>query len=113
MLTFRWLTGDKRITVEFTAENTKTAVEILSELQELFDQDTACGCCKSTNVYWCVREAQGFTFYERRCRDCRAQLGYGQAREGGRLFPKRKDESGNWSDTGGWFVYQREQNREF
>ena len=47
-------------------------------------------------------------YYEMRCLSCGAALSYGQHKKGGTLFPKRKDENGNWLDNGGWQKWQKE-----
>jgi hypothetical protein len=34
-------------------------------------------------------------------------LALGTKREGGQLFPKKKDKDGNWLDNNGWVKFKR------
>ncbi len=84
-----------------------TPKELFSALAMYSDilGDTKCGCCSSENLSFVVRRAgdnNEYTYYERRCRDCRAQLQMGQAKDMVNLFAKR----GDHRDTNGWFQYQ-------
>jgi len=92
-----------RMTFEFEASTHKEVFSQLSGLEEVFSE-TNCGRCHGEELRHLVREHDGYMFYELRClnSDCRARLAYGQAREGDRLFPKRKDDAGNWIDSDGW-----------
>ena len=38
-----------------------------------------------------------------------AALSFGQHKKGDTLFPKRKDEKGNWLENGGWHKWQKDQ----
>jgi len=98
-----------RLWFEWDASTTKEVFEHLAKLQEIFDI-SHCGCCQSTDIRFVMRENEGFQFYELRCNECHAKLEFGQRREGGELFPKRKDENNNWRDNGGWYKYQANAN---
>jgi len=54
------------------------------------DFPKVCGLCKSENIAPAHRVAQGFDFYSAKCGGCGAEYSFGQAKEGGHLFPKRE-----------------------
>ena len=83
----------------------KDLFEAISDLQEIFEADDACGMCKSTNIRFRVREFKGNKYFELRCLDCNAQFSFGQNKDMKSLFPKRKDEDGNWLPNKGWFKW--------
>ena len=37
---------------------------------------------------------------------CREIISYGQHKKGDTLFPKRKDEAGNWLENNGWYKWE-------
>lgn len=96
-----------RAWIEVDAVSVKEAIKGISEYAEVFGE-TVCGLCKSQSVAPVHRNAQGYDFYEMACLSCGAKLSYGQAKEGGRLFPKRADQDGNEIGTRGWHHYKRE-----
>lgn len=49
---------------------------------------TECGQCKSSNVGFFSRRAQGYLYVGVQCQDCSYTLNFGQNQEGGRLFIK-------------------------
>lgn len=100
-----------RLWFEWDASTHKEAFETVARVQEVFDI-AHCGRCQSTDIRFVVRENDGYKFYELRCNNCRAKLEFGQSREGGGLFPKRKDEDGQYRDHDGWFIYQSETSRD-
>lgn len=83
----------------------KECFEELAHAVEVFGH-SQCGACESMNVVPSVREAQGNTYYEVRCQDCGAALSFGQTRVGNRLYPRRKDKSGNYLPGNGWTKWQ-------
>lgn len=98
--------------IKFEAPNMKDLFEQLARNQEVFDADTACGCCHKTNLRFRVREvtasAKGgklFKYFELVCLDCHARLQYGQSNDQVSLFPKRRDEEGNYLPNNGWARY--------
>jgi hypothetical protein len=93
--------------IEVDANSVKEAIQGLSEYTEVFSQGE-CGLCQSHEVAPMHREAQGFSFYEMTCLSCGARLSFGQTREGGRLFPKRKDKDGNPIGNWGWHKFQKD-----
>ena len=76
-------------------------LESKSCLEEVFGEK-ACGKCGSENLRFVVRENDGNEFYELRCLDCGAKLAFGAHKQGGGLFPRRKDTDGNWLSDKGW-----------
>ncbi len=47
-----------------------------------------CGNCGGTSIVFDHRIAQGFQFYEIKCRDCNHALRFGQYKKGAELFAK-------------------------
>lgn len=99
-------TEDGRMHIELAGENVKDLFERLSEFQEVFEADTECGCCHVKSVRFLARKVDDYKFYELSCRACGARMGFGQAKQGGGLFPKRKDEDGEWLPNRGWAKFQ-------
>ena len=95
-------TRDGRVTIEVEGESIKDVFKKIASVQEAFEADADCGCCKSTSLRLKHRVAGEFDFYEMACLDCNARLQLGQTKVGGNLFPKRKDDTGNWLPDRGW-----------
>ncbi len=97
-----------RITFEVEGENPKVLFRELAAIQEVFDAETQCGVCHGTAIRLQARKVDDFDFYELLCmnQECRARFQFGQAKKGGGLFPKRKDEDGHWLPNGGWSRYE-------
>jgi hypothetical protein len=95
-----------KIDIEVDGKDTKDCFAQLAGAIEVFGHST-CGACDSTCTYLSVRENQGNTYYEMRCRDCGASLAFGQRRTDGALFPRRKDKDGNYLPTNGWTKYRK------
>ena len=90
---------------EVEGEGQKEIFKELSSIQEIFGE-SECGMCKNTNLRFAVRTVEDNDYYEIRCTDCAATLSFGQHKKGGTLFPKRKDNDGNWIKNNGWYKYQ-------
>ncbi len=103
-----------RVRFEAEADSPKALWKKLSLVQGIFDAASACGVCGKTDIRYNHRVAKGFDFYELVCSDpqCNARLSFGQNKEGGGLFAKRKDESGNHLDYDGWSIYRPEHSSE-
>lgn len=69
--------------------------------------NTHCGSCGASNCIPSVREVQGNTYHEMKCRNCGASLAYGQRKSDGALYPKKKDKEGNWLENSGWVKFRR------
>lgn len=93
-------------TVEVDGRDVKDVFSQLSGAVEVFGH-AKCGACGSTAVVPSVREVQGNTYYEMRCTQCGATLGFGQRKADGQLYPKRKDKDGNYLDNGGWVKFSK------
>jgi hypothetical protein len=91
------------LTFELEVKDDKDAIKKIGELQNVFTH-TTCGCCGSTETRYVHSENDGYNFYEIRCvaKGCYARLKFGQKKEGGTLFPKLKDEDGNYKPHDGW-----------
>lgn len=99
------------ITLEFG--NQAELVQQLSIWSEIFGHNK-CGACHKPDIRFVVREvAKGnkkFKYHELHCTNpsCRSKLAFGQHNEGGTLFPKRKDDQGNYLPNGGWTKWKPE-----
>lgn len=98
-----------RIHFEMDADNPKALWKKIALVQEIFDTDHNCGCCDSVNIRFRSRQVDDFEFFELGCMDCFARLQFGQNKKGGGLFPKRRDEEGNYLDHRGWAVYKKKE----
>jgi len=90
-----------KLSVEFDGETVRDVWKQIAVFQEVFGE-SACGKCGSENLRFVVRENEGNEYYELRCIDCNAKLQFGANKQGGGLFPRRKDADGNWIDNSGW-----------
>lgn len=106
-------TANGRMTFEVEGEDPKTLFKKLAGVQELFDAEKTCGVCGSGDIRLQHRTVDEYDFYELRCAGsdqkgyaCGARFQFGQAKKGGGLFPKRKDEDGKWLPNRGWERYQ-------
>ena len=117
----RYTTRDGRITFEMEAATPKGLFDEIAGVQEVFDAESSCGLCGSTDIRFSVREADGkgkqqgqkFTYYELRCQGiledlqpCRGRFDFGQSLDTKNLFPKRKaDEGEPEKGPRGWYRY--------
>ena len=99
---------NEKISFEIESEGQKELFKELATVQEIFGE-SKCGVCGSENIKFVVRTVEDNEYYELRCMDCGATLSFGQHKKGGTLFPKRKDENGNWLENGGWHKWQKDQ----
>lgn len=98
-----YTTGSGRITAEFEADSQKDLFTEINRFQEVFEEDK-CGKCGNTDIKYVVRNVDDNQYYELRCSNpkCAARLAFGAHKKGGGLFPKRKDNDGNWLPDHGW-----------
>ena len=101
----RMSSADGRFEVEVEGKDTKDCFSQIASTTEVFGQ-TVCGACDSTRTIPLVREHDGNTFYEMRCQDCGAALAFGQKKQDGSLFPKRKGKDGSYLEGNGWMKWQ-------
>ena len=102
-LTFR--SSDGSLTVEVEPKTIKDCFEAIGQVNDFLISEP-CGCCKSKSTFPQAKHTKDYVFYEWKCRDCGATFSFGQAKEGGRLFPKRKDKNGAVLPNRGWFIYE-------
>lgn len=104
----QYKTASGRLMFEVTGETAKAVFREIALIQEVFDAERVCGCCKGTDIRFLARQVDDYDFYELACeaQGCRARFSFGQAKKGGALFPKRKDEDGNWLPNNGWSKYE-------
>ena len=94
-------TKNGKLKVELEGDSQRDLFEQISNFQEVFEEDT-CGKCGSENIKFVVRNVDENLYYELRCAYCGARLSFGSMKKGGGLFPKRKDNDGNWLPDRGW-----------
>lgn len=99
-----------KLEFELEGSGQKEVFKELATVQEIFSEDK-CGACKKDSIKFVVRNVEDNDYYEMRCLSCGAALSYGQHKKGGTLFPKRKDENGNWLDNSGWQKWQKEKDK--
>jgi hypothetical protein len=102
--------ANNRLTFELDAGSQKDLFEGIATLQEIFESDSTCGMCNSTDLRFRVREVKDNKYYEMRCGKCNAQLSFGQHKTGGTLFPKRTTDEGDMPNRG-WYRWQPRDDR--
>jgi translation initiation factor 2 beta subunit (eIF-2beta)/eIF-5 len=93
-----------KLELELDGNGQKEIFKELATIQEIFGEEK-CGICSSSNIKFVVRTVEGNDYYELRCADCGAILSFGQHKKGETLFPKRKDEQGNYLPNKGWYKW--------
>ncbi len=101
------------ISIDASGKKPKELMKQIGDITSVFSLGDKCGACGGTDVAPAVRQAKGYEFYEFNClnQKCRARLSLGQTKEGGTLFPKRKDRDGDWLPNGGWVKFQKQEAR--
>ena len=94
-----------KLQFEVEGEGQKEIFKEIASIQEIFGE-TKCGMCGSENIKFVVRVVEDNEYYELRCMDCGATLAFGQHKKGGTIFPKRKDEKGEYMPNRGWYKWQ-------
>lgn len=97
------------LTIEVEGSDQTTVFQAIAQAQEIFDAETKCGLCSSTELRFVFRVAQDkYDYYELRCLACGARFAFGQKQQPdkGKLFPKRKDENGAFLPGHGWSIYK-------
>ena len=98
---------NNKLAFELEGAGQKEIFKELALIQEIFGEEK-CGLCGKDNIRFVVRNVDGNDYYELRCNDCGAILGFGQHKKGGTLFPKRKDDEGNYLANKGWHKWTKE-----
>jgi hypothetical protein len=100
------------MTIEFEAQNHKGVMQQVNSFQEIFEEK--CRKCGCENVRYIIRKAKDnkgkeYDYYELRCPNCQAKLPLGILDDGSdNLFPKRKNEDGEYRGEFGWVQWNRE-----
>ena len=95
-----------------SAENQRAVFEKLAAFEEVFDIK-ACGKCESENLRHVVRtDDKDNKYYELKCMDCYAKLRFGCTKVGNNLFPKRKDDAGEWLPDNAFMRWDKELQKE-
>lgn len=100
---FKSRTG--RLVIEVEGGTIKELFGQIAEVQETLDADSQCGACGSQEIKFRKRVVQKYEYYELQCEACSARLAFGQLREGGGLFPKRRTEKGADLPNRGWMRF--------
>lgn len=102
----KYLTENKRITIEIEGANVKEIFKNIGAVQEALDAEQGCGMpdCGCTKLHFQVRNVEGNEFYELVCAKCNARFEFGQHKKTPTLFPKRRD-NGKPLPNGGWSKY--------
>lgn len=93
--------ANDKLQFELEGSGQKEIFKELAVIQEIFSEDK-CGGCGKNNIKFIVRNVDSNDYYELRCNDCGSVLSFGQHKKGGTLFPKRKDDEGNYLPNKGW-----------
>ena len=106
-------TTDGTMTYEVEGDTHSDLFERLAAIEEVFEENT-CGKCGQSDLRHVVRTVDDNQYFELKClnKDCRAKLAFGQNKKGGGLFPKRKDEDGNWKGSNGWVIWNPKTEKE-
>jgi len=112
-----YTTKDGRMSAEF--EGTQSEIwEQIAHFQEVFEIGPATKNGESDdNVRFVVREVEDNKYYELRYTGSNPKLlgakkSFGQHKKGGGLFPKNKDDEGNWLPDNGWRQWDKDQKKE-
>lgn len=97
-----------RLEFELEGSGQKEVFKELAVIQEIFGEKS-CGLCNKDTIRFVVRNVDDNDYFELRC-DCGGILSFGQHKKGGTLFPKRKDENGNYIPNNGWHKWKKPNN---
>lgn len=96
-----------KLEFELEGAGQKEVFKELAIIQEIFGEEK-CGSCGKDSLRFVVRNVEDNDYYELRCNDCKSVLAFGQHKKGGTLFPKRKDENGNYLPNNGWHKWNKD-----
>ncbi len=102
----QYKTRDGRLVFKVDAENQKEIFKQIAFTQEVFEAESECGCCHSKEIRFRVRTVDKHDFYELACGPCGARFEFGQHKNGGSLFPKRRAEDGTLLPSRGWAKWE-------
>jgi hypothetical protein len=110
-LEVQYKSANGRLFIKVDGNTQKEVFEKLAAAIEVFEAADKCGCCGSTirpRVRHVAKGNKTFDYYEMACQEprCHARLAFGQSTDTVSLFPKRKNETGEWLPNGGWSKYQ-------
>lgn len=102
----QYRTRDGRLVFKVDAESQKDIFKHIAVTQEVFEAEAECGCCHSKEIRFRVRTVDKHDFYEVACGACGARFEFGQHKNGGSLFPKRRAEDGTMLPNRGWAKWE-------
>lgn len=97
-----------------SAENHRDVFEKLASFQEVFGVEK-CGKCGSEDLRYVVRvDDSDNKYFELKCKaqGCYSKLRFGCTKQGNNLFPKRKNEAGDWLPDNGFVRWNKETGKE-
>ena len=97
----KYTTNNQRLSIEINCDSVKESFKELAVFQEVFDED-CCQLCNNNDLQFVVRTVDGNDFYELKCKKCFGKLVFGQHKTGNSLFPKRKNQNGEYDKSRGW-----------
>jgi hypothetical protein len=97
---------NRRLIVTSESPDIKQLFRELGQLGEVFECDSACGCCGSVEIRPSWRSIEDYEYFSLRCTACGAELSLGQRKDGG-LYARRKDNEGRPVPNNGWHQYQQ------
>lgn len=118
MIECQYKTFNGKLVFKIQAERPDQLFAQIAEIQSVFEADTSCGCCNSTEIKYIVRKSadkkgQVNTYHEWACQNpgCRAKLAFGEYREPkGGLFAKTWNaESKRYYPYRGWKIWRKGQ----
>lgn len=100
------------LVISVEAEEQKKLFKEIAVAQEVFGENR-CNKCQSTDLRFVVRTVDGNDFYELHCRnkECKARFSFGSHRQNETLFPKKKDQDGNWIANNGWLRWDKDKKK--
>ena len=96
---------------ELDASDERTLFEKIAHVQEVFGNNV-CGKCGNTDTKLRVRTVEDDKYYEGICPQCFARFSFGCHKKGNTLFPKRKNDKGEYLPDNGWVKWNPETKKE-
>lgn len=101
----QYKTRNGHLMLRVEGESQKDVFRELARAQEVFEAESECGICKSSQIKFRVRNVEDNEYYEIVC-ECGATFSFGQHKKGGTLFAKRKGEDGKSLPNRGWSKWE-------
>jgi hypothetical protein len=93
--TYKTMRGN--LLLKVSGETVKAVFKEIAHVAEVFDADTECGLCHSTDLRYRTRTIDGNDYFELSCLSCGGALKFGQHKTGGTLFANRGEGENGWT----------------